>query len=48
MYEIIVVINGKEHIVETVHNIVTASHFASFHRQKGYQAYYRAVVRRVA
>lgn len=48
MYEVIAVIGGKEVLVETVDNIVTASNLCSFYRTRGQQAYYRAVLKRVA
>lgn len=48
MYEIVVRINGKETVVQTVDNIVTASNYVSFHRINGTEAFYRAVLRKVA
>lgn len=48
MYEIVVRIADKEYVVETVDNIVTASNYVSFHRLKGYHAFYRATLRKVA
>ena len=48
MYEIVCVIAGKEVVVETVDNIVTASNYTSFHRTNGIQAFYRAVLRKAA
>ena len=48
MYEIVVRINGKETVIETVDNIVTASNFVSFHRQRGADAFYRPVLSKVA
>lgn len=47
MYEIVIRINGKETVLETVDNIVTASNYVSFHRQRGADAFYRPVLRRV-
>jgi hypothetical protein len=48
MYEIVVRIGDKEIVVETVDNIVTASNYVSFHRQRGTAAFYRAVLKKVA
>ncbi len=48
MYEVVVRIGDKEIVVETVDNIVTASNFVSYHRQRGSYSFYRPVLRKVA
>lgn len=48
MYEVVVRIGDREIVVETVGNIITASNYTSFHRQNGYFAFYRPVLRNVA
>jgi hypothetical protein len=48
MYEIVVRIGDRETVIETVDNIHSATYHVSFHRAKGYHAFYRPVLKRVA
>ena len=48
MYEIIVRIGEQEFVYGHADAIVSASNLTSYYRQKGYQAHYRPVLKRVA
>ena len=48
MYEIVVRIGEKEIVTETVADIHAATYHVSWHRAKGFHAFYRPVLKRAA